>query len=95
MADDEILPFLLTLPRATFFTHDLGLAERTFCHAKYCLVVLAVGQYEAAHFVRRLLRHPAFNSKAKRMGAVIRAMPTGLVVWRRRADEEVRVDWPD
>jgi hypothetical protein len=95
MADEEILPFLLTLPRPTFFTRDLGFAARAFCHARYCLVVLAVGQYEAAYFVRRLLGHPAFDTKAKRMGAVIRVLPTGLAVWRLRSEEEVRFSWPD
>jgi hypothetical protein len=28
MADEEIIPFLLTLPRPTFFTRDLGFAAR-------------------------------------------------------------------
>ena len=44
MADEEILPFLLTLPFPTFFTRDLGWAGRPVCHAAYCLVTLAVGQ---------------------------------------------------
>ena len=35
MADEEILPFLLTLPYPTLFTRDLGLAGRPFCHPKY------------------------------------------------------------
>lgn len=95
MADEEILPFLLTLPHPTLFTRDLGLAGRPFCHPKYCVVVLAVGQYEAGHFVRRLLRHRASNAHAKRMGAVIRVMPTGLLVWQLRAPQELRFPWPD
>jgi len=95
MADEEILPFLLTLFQATLFTRDTGFGERRFCHARYGLVALAVGQYEVAHFVRRLLRHPSFDSRAKRMGAVIRAMPTGLVVWRLHAELELRIPWPD
>ena len=37
--DDEILPFLLTRRRPTFFTRDMGFYTRTFCHARYCLVV--------------------------------------------------------
>jgi hypothetical protein len=93
LADEEILPLLLTLARPTLFTRDLGLAGQTFCHARYGLVVLAVGQYEVAHFVRRLLRHPSFNTRTKRMGSVIRVMPTGLVVWRLRAEQEVRLAW--
>ncbi|MBU6399907.1 MAG: hypothetical protein KGS61_06285 [Verrucomicrobia bacterium] len=95
MADEEILPFLLTLSRPTFFTRDLRFAGSQICHARYCLIILAVGQYEVAHFVRRLLRHAAFNSQAKRMGAVIRVMPTRLAVWRLHTDQEIRVSWPD
>ncbi len=95
MADEEILPFLLSLSQPTFFTRDLGLAGPRFCHARYCLVILAVGQYEVAHFVRRLLGNPSFDARAKRMGAVIRVMATGLVVWSRNAEQEIRIAWPD
>ena len=95
MADEEILPFLLAIARPTLFTRDLGFAERRFCHARYCLVILAVGQYEAGHFIRRVLRHRSFNTHAKRMGAVIRVMPTGLVVWRLHGEHEIRLTWPD
>ena len=95
MADEEILPFLLTLPSPTLLTRDLGLAGRPFCHARYCLAILAVGQYEVAHFVRRLLRHRAFSTRAMRMGSVIRVMPTGLLVWRLHAEQELRLPWPD
>ena len=95
MADDAILPYLLTLSHPTLFTRDLGLAERAFCHARYCLIILAVGQYEVAHFARRLLRHHSFNTHAKRTGRVIRVMPTGLAVWHLSTADEVRVLWPD
>ena len=61
MKDDEIIPFLHSLRRPTFFTRDLGFYDRSLCHAQYCLVCMAVGKYEAATFVRRLLRHPEFN----------------------------------
>ena len=95
MADEEILPFLLSLSQPTLFTRDLGFADPKFCHARYCLVVLVVGQYEVAHFARRLLGHPSFDSRARRMGAVIRVLPTALAVWRRHAEKELRIAWPD
>ena len=57
LQDEEIIPLLLTLHHPTLFTRDLGFYSRQLCHADYSLVILAVGQYEAAHFVRRLLRH--------------------------------------
>ncbi len=95
MSDEQILPFLMTLSQPTLFTRDLGFGSRQFCHARYCLVILTVGQYEVAHFARRFLRHPLFDSQAKRMGAVIRVMPTGLGVWRLHAEKELRVAWRD
>ena len=91
--DDEIIPFLLQQRRPTFFTRDLGFYDRRLCHARYCLVCLAVGQYEVAVFARRLLRHPEFRTQGRRMGAVIRVSSAGLQVWRLRVEQEVFVPW--
>lgn len=93
MKDDEIIPLLHSLRRPTLFTRDLGFYDRTLCHARYCLVCLAVGQYEAAPFIRRLLRHPEFSPQAKRMGAVIRVSGAGLQVWRLYAENEEHLAW--
>jgi hypothetical protein len=95
MLDEEILPFLLTLSNPTFFTRDLGFADADFCHDKRCLIVLEIGQHEVAHFVRRLLHHPNFNTQSKRMGAVVRVMSTGLVGIRRNLRKEIRTAWPN
>jgi hypothetical protein len=93
MQDDEIIPFLLGLRRPTFFSLDFDFYKRTLCHARYCLVSLDVKQYEAATFVRRLLRHPQFSTGAKRMGAVIRVSHAGLTVWRLHQEEVELIDW--
>lgn len=93
MQDDAIVPFLHQHPCPTFFTRDLGFYERSLCHSGYCLVSLAVDKNEVAFFVRRLLRHPGFDTKAKRMGAVIRVSGRGLWVWRLHAAEETFLDW--
>jgi hypothetical protein len=95
MKDDEIIPLLCSLRRPTFFTRDLGFYERDLCHAQYCLVCIAVGQYEAAAFVRRLLRHPEFDTQAKRMGTVIRVSRGGLRVWRLHAEQDIALSWSD
>ena len=95
MKDEEIIPLLLALRRPTLFTRDLGLYDRLLCHARYCVVTLAVGQYEAAHFVRRLLLHRDFSMQAKRLGTVIRVMHTGIAAWRLHGDHELRFPWPD
>jgi hypothetical protein len=72
MTDTDIIPLLLTEHLPTFFTRDRGFYNPRLCHSKYCLVVLDVRRDEAASFTRRLLRHPAFNTRAKRMGKVVR-----------------------
>lgn len=91
--DEEIIPFLLKIHRPTFFTCDLGFYRRELCHAQYCLVCLAVERYEVAMFVRRLLRHPAFNTQVKRMGAVVRVSQAGLAVWQLYAESQAHLNW--
>jgi len=94
LQDDEIIVFLQQLRRPTFFTRDDDFYDKQLVHAKYALVCLAVEKHEVAHFVRRLLRHPALDTQAKRMGAVIRASSAGLSLWRLHGQVETRLDWP-
>ena len=68
MKDREIIPFLHQQSQPTFFTRDDDFYDRKLCHVGYCLVYLDVRKEEAATFIRRLLRHRAFKTKAKRMG---------------------------
>lgn len=78
MADDRIPALLLRLGHPTFFTRDLGFYDPSLCHAAYCIVCLDVAPSEAASFIRRLLRHPAFDARAKRMGMVLRVGHSGV-----------------
>jgi hypothetical protein len=93
MQDDEIIPLLLEQRRPTFFTRDEDFHDRQLCHAKYCIVYLAVDKYEVATFVRRFLRHPACNTQAKRLGTVIRISRAGLWIWQLRASRESSLAW--
>jgi hypothetical protein len=95
MKDDEIIPFLLQIRHATFFTIDHHLYNSRLCHEHYSLVYLDVSQAEAARFVRRLLRHPKFDAHAKRMGAVMRVSHTGISVFRVHGQREIRFPWTD
>lgn len=70
--DAEIIPLLHTIRRVTFFTQDKGFGNPALCHPAYCLVWLDVRPDDAALYLRRLLRHPRFNTQRKRMGLVIR-----------------------
>jgi hypothetical protein len=93
MTDEEIIPLLLQSRRPTFFTLDFDFYKPDLCHARYCLVCMAVRQDEAAVFTRRLLRHKEFNTQAKRMGKVIRLSPVILSVWQLHTEEEIHYDW--
>jgi len=93
MKDSEIIPFLFQRRQPTFFTRDLDFCDHTLCHPRYCLVFLAVEKNEVAVFVRRLLRHPEFDTKAKRMGTIVRLSHAGLSLWRVNAEREVHFDW--
>lgn len=93
MQDDEIIPLLLQQRRPTFFTRDEDFHDRQRCHAKYCLVYLAVDKYEVATFVRRFLRHPACKTQAKRLGTAIRVSRAGCSVWHLRATRKISLAW--
>lgn len=93
MTDEEIIPFLHKLRSANFFTRDLGFYKRQYCHSNYCLIVLAVGQYEVASFIRRFLRHPHFDTKQKRIGRVIRLTHNGIKIWKQYLEKEEELKW--
>ena len=92
--DSEIISLLHDLASPTFITRDDDFFDRNLCHAGYCLVYTAVEKSEVAVFMRRLLRHPEFNTKAKRMGSVVRVSHAGLMVWRLHAEKSQRFGWP-
>ena len=93
MKDEEISPLLHHLDRPTFFTLDEDFYNRRLCHEEYCLVHLDVDEEMVADYVRRLLRQRALNSKAKRMGGVIRAFRAGLTIWRLHEEQEGHLSW--
>jgi len=45
--------------------------------------------------VRRLLRHPEFDTHSKRMGLIIRTLHSGLKVWRLHKEQELFYNWID
>lgn len=92
MSDQDIVPLLHSLTRPTFFTRDRDFLQPWLCHPAYCIVYLDIGQYEVASFVRRTLRHRFLNTRAKRIGAVVRVSHDRIAVWRRGAEVE-RLDW--
>lgn len=79
---NDIIPRLHRLRRPTFFTHDADFYDPDLRHTGYCLVYLDVDEDEAAEYIRRVLRHPVFRTKAQRMGKVIRVRSSRLNFWQ-------------
>jgi hypothetical protein len=93
MQDDEVIPFLHSLKRVTFITRDRRFFTRDSPHSNYCLLVLAVEQYEVALIAKRTLKHPDFDTAQKRMGAIIHAAQSGLRVRRLNQAGEISIAW--
>ena len=93
MKDDELVPFLIQLPRPSFFTMDRGWYMRSLLHARYFVAVLEVPDNEAAGVMRRILKHPDFSTQAGRLGKVIRASHGGMTGWKIGAESEIQWTW--
>lgn len=91
--DEAIIPFLHQLHQPTFFTCDIDFFKRRWCHDRYCLVHLDVAKGLVATYTRLLLKHPEFDTRAKRMGCVIQVTPSGLFIWRLYAVILERIEW--
>ncbi|MBI4559054.1 MAG: hypothetical protein HY706_15835 [Candidatus Hydrogenedentes bacterium] len=85
--EQEILRYFHSAKDVTFFTRDLGFFRRRLCHPNYCLVVLTVPLLKTALYIRRFLRHPAFSTKAKRRGKVVRLSTEKLVFWQLKREQ--------
>lgn len=77
----EIIRYLHATKQTTFITRDLGFFRAPLRHANYCLVTLAVPVLETAEYISKLLRHPHFNTRAKRSGNVIRVSTKSITFW--------------
>lgn len=90
---EEIIPLLHALRRPTFFTRDKDFYHRWLRHPGYCLVYLDVTPDEAAHFIRRFLRHRNFRTQAYRMGKIVRVHQGGISVWQAGMGEGKEIAW--
>jgi hypothetical protein len=89
----EILRFLHATKQITFFTRDLGFFRSSWRHTNYCLVTLTVPVLETAHYISKLLRHPQFNTRAKRNGKVIRVSTKNINFWDIRRQRPSTARW--
>jgi hypothetical protein len=90
----DILPLLHQQSQPTFFTRDDDFYSRTLSHPGYCLAVLSVPRDQAARYLRRFLQHAEFNTRAKRMGRVVRVSSSGIHYWQRNVEQEQMAQWP-
>lgn len=90
---NEIIPLLHTLRQPTFFTRDRDFYQAELRHPEYCLVFLEVSPVEAAHFMRRLLRHKLFRTQAQRRGKVVCVDKGGMTYWQVGVEEKQKVNW--
>ena len=88
--DENLIPLLQRLAQPTFVSLDRDFYLPELEHDRYCLVWLNVWVNEAAEYIRRFLRHPSFDTRAKRMGLVVRVHAEGVSCWRagRRLPQE-------
>jgi len=93
MGDTTVISLLHRHGSVTFFTRDTDYFDKRLCHLRYCLVCLGVERSEAASFVRRVLRHPAFCTWARRKGRVLFVTHTGIRWWRLGSTEEEFARW--
>lgn len=94
--DDRVLQILWELKRPTFVTIDSGFYDKRHCDRRYCLVyfvLTSLEQNQLPDLLRQLLRLPEFETKAARMGKVVRVSKTDVRYWHLKADEEHRFEW--
>jgi hypothetical protein len=91
--DADIIPLLHQYRGVTFFTLDWDFFNAALCHSAYALVWLDVRADDAAHFVRRFLKHPRFNTQARRMSIVARAHHGGIEFWERNHTRQQCAPW--
>jgi len=92
--DENLIPVLHRLASPTFFSLDHHFYRQDWAHSHYCLVWLDVRGRQSADFIRRFLRHSAFDTQAKRMGIVARVHNDGIMFHQVRKRSAQIVSWP-
>jgi hypothetical protein len=93
MLDDEIIALLHGLQRPTLFTLDSDFYRPGLRHDGYCLVWAEVAVAELPLIIRRFLRHPTFNTEAKRLGNIVHLSLEAVHYWPLHASQEQLVIW--
>jgi hypothetical protein len=89
---DQIIPHLHG-SGATFHTQDSDFFDDRLRHADYCLVYYDVPPGQLAQWILRFIRHSRFNTRAKRLGTVVKVGPSQIVYWELHGRHFVEIDW--
>ena len=79
--------------KQTFHTQDLDFYHPRYRHPTYCLVFYGVEDQDFASCVQRFLCHPQFNTRAKRMGKVVRVTLEQIEVGEFHRENRGIVEW--
>ena len=93
---DEAIPKVLrSVRQPTFVTTNVAdFWRRIPAHSRYSVVCVALPNerlHELSPLLRRLLRLPEFNTRAKQMGKVIRVSPSQLQYYEQRGEQLTHV----
>lgn len=95
MQDEDLIPMLHRMAHPTFVSLDGDFHRLELVHRRYCLVWLNVRSRDAADFLRKFLRHPLFNTRARRMGKVVRVHSEGVSWWQLGRRSLLEAPWRD
>jgi len=96
--DENIIAHLHSSGK-TFHTLDSDFNHREYCHTSYCLVFYDYSvrtdedARSVADVIARFLRHPLFNTHAKRLGKVIRVTDSKIEFFDVGRHVQEQVEW--
>jgi len=92
-ADENLLTVLLRLKKPVLFSQDKDFFQYKWLHKSYALIWLDVHPNLVADYVQNFLRHPEFDTQAKRMGIVARIGGIGIRYWRGKNRQLRQAKW--
>ncbi len=93
ISDENIIALLHQFKGVLFLSRDSDFWNKSLCHLSYCLVYLDVERDEAAFFIRKFLKHEAFDTVKKRLGKVVKVSQMGLSYYEVKKEGIKAVKW--
>lgn len=93
VTDERIISVLHDFKNCLFLSSDSDFWDRKYCHSNYCLVYMDVERNETAFFIRKFLKHAAFDTIKKRLGKVVKVSQTTLSYFETKNAAIKKVSW--